>query len=183
MVSKAKTLGFPIYVKPVNAGSSIGITKAKTEEELKNSIIEAFKHDRKVTVEENIDGFEVGCAVMGNNIRDRFIGEVDEIEIEGGFFDFGEKYSLFKSKIHMPARISPEMNARVKETALKLYEILDCQGLARVDMFISGDRIVFNEINSIPGFTDKSRYPNMMKGAGVSYKELIDRLIAYALSK
>jgi D-alanine---D-serine ligase len=75
------------------------------------------------------------------------------------------------------------MNARVKETALKLYEILDCQGLARVDMFISGDRIVFNEINSIPGFTDKSRYPNMMKGAGVSYKELIDRLIAYALSK
>lgn len=183
MVSKAKTLGFPIYVKPVNAGSSIGITKAKTEEELKNGIIEAFKHDRKVTVEENIDGFEVGCAVMGNNIRDRFIGEVDEIEIEGGFFDFGEKYSLFKSKIHMPARISPEMNARVKETALKLYEILDCQGLARVDMFISGDRIVFNEINSIPGFTDKSRYPNMMKGAGVSYKELIDRLIAYALSK
>ncbi len=183
MVSKAKTLGFPIYVKPVNAGSSIGITKAKNEEELKNGIIEAFKHDRKVTVEENIDGFEVGCAVMGNNIRDRFIGEVDEIEIEGGFFDFGEKYSLFKSKIHMPARISPEMNARVKKTALKLYEILDCQGLARVDMFISGDRIVFNEINSIPGFTDKSRYPNMMKGAGVSYKELIDRLIAYALSK
>ncbi len=183
MVNKAKTLGFPIYVKPVNAGSSIGITKAKNEEELKNGIIEAFRHDRKVTVEENIDGFEVGCAVMGNAAGNLVIGEVDEIEIEGGFFDFGEKYSLFKSKIHMPARISPEMSKRVKETALKLYEVLDCQGLARVDMFIYGDRIVFNEINSIPGFTDKSRYPNMMKGAGIAYPELIDRLIGYALSK
>ncbi|MBR2327565.1 MAG: D-alanine--D-serine ligase VanG [Clostridia bacterium] len=183
MVTRAAALGFPLYVKPVNAGSSIGITKAHNTEELKNGIIEAFKHDRKVTVEENIDGFEVGCAVMGNNASDRFIGEVDEIEVEGGFFDFGEKYSLFKSKIHMPARISPEMAARVKETALKLYEILDCQGLARVDMFIYGDRIVFNEINSIPGFTDKSRYPNMMRGAGIEYPELIDRLIGYALSR
>ncbi len=182
-VKKALTLGFPQYVKPVNAGSSIGITKAKNEKELREGIKEAFKYDRKVTVEENIEGFEVGCAVMGNCPEDTVVGEVDEIEAVDGFFDFGEKYSLIHSKIHMPARIDAETAARVNATAKRIYRILDCRGMARVDMFLSNGRIVFNEINSIPGFTDKSRYPNMMKGAGISYKELIDRLINYALAK
>ena len=183
MIAKCEKIGFPLYVKPVNAGSSIGITKAKNHDELKEGIINAFKHDRKVTVEENIEGFEVGCAVMGNRDDEIVIGEVDEIETADGFFDFSEKYNHKTSRILVPARISADMKKRVKETAKKLYQTLDCKGLSRVDMFISGERIVFNEINTIPGFTDQSRFPAMMAAFGIPYSELIDRLIRFALSK
>lgn len=127
-------------------------------------------------MEEAIACFEVGCAILGND--DLLIGRVDEIELAEGFFDYEEKYTLKSSKIHMPARIDSETEAKIKDTAAAIYRILGFSGFARVDMFLTPDgEIVFNEVNTIPGFTSHSRYPNMMKGIGVSFKEVLDRLI------
>lgn len=169
-------LAYPIFVKPANAGSSFGISKVADPTLLFQAITNAFKHDRKVVIEEAVDGFEVGCAVLGSD--EPVVGEVDEIELEDGFFDYTEKYTLQTSRIHMPARISPKIAAHVKQTAVKIYHVLDCRGFARVDMFITpqGD-IVFNEVNTIPGFTAHSRYPNMLGGIGMDFAEIVDTLI------
>lgn len=174
--SKINDLKFPLFVKPLKAGSSYGITKIKGINELKQALKEAFKYDNKIIVEENIDGFEVGCAILGNDKL--IIGEVDEIELENGFFDYFEKYNLKTSKIHLPARISGEEREKIKETALAIYKILGCSGFARVDMFYTKDKyIVFNEVNTIPGCTSHSRYPSMLKEIGISFEEVIDSLI------
>ena len=171
--SKINDLRFPLFVKPLKAGSSFGITKIKVINELKQALKEAFKYDNKIIVEENIDGFEVGCAILGNDKL--IIGEVDEIELEDGFFDYFEKYNLKTSKIHLPARISREEREKIKETALAIYKILGCSGFARVDMFYTKDKnIVFNEVNTIPGCTAHSRYPSMLKEIGISFEEVID---------
>lgn len=169
-------LTYPLFVKPVRAGSSFGITKIYKKEELEPAVKFAFEHDDKVIIEENIDGFEVGCAVMG--IDELLVGRVDEIELSNGFFDFTEKYNLITSKIHMPARIDKKCEKRVQEAAQIIYKTLACSGFARVDMFLkpSGE-IVFNEVNTIPGFTAHSRYPSMMKGIGLSFSEMLDKLI------
>ncbi len=169
-------LTYPLFVKPVRAGSSFGITKIYKIDELKSAVDFAFEYDDEVIVEENIDGFEVGCAVLG---RDNLVvGRVDEIELTNGFFNYEEKYTLETSKIYMPARINADCERRIQETAKTIYSALGCSGFARVDMFLmpSGE-IVFNEVNTIPGFTAHSRYPNMMKGIGMSFKELLDKLI------
>ena len=140
----------------------------------------AFKYDSEVIVEEAIEGFEVGCAVMGT--KSLTVGEVDEIELSGGFFDFTEKYTLKTSAIHVPARIDKETSDRVKKTARVLYKALGCSGFARVDMFLTPEkRIVFNEINTIPGFTEHSRFPGMMKAAGISFGQILDTVIGEAL--
>lgn len=171
-----KELSYPLFVKPVKSGSSIGITKVLDKKDLGEAVITAFFHDDEVIIEENIEGFEVGCAVLGNH--ELIIGEVDEIELTKGFFDYTEKYTLKSSSIHMPARIDKETSDMVKETAAKIYKILGCKGLARVDMFLTPDmQIIFNEVNTMPGFTSHSRYPNMMKGIGLSFKELITKVI------
>lgn len=170
-------LTYPLFVKPVRAGSSFGITKVLAEQELSAAVELAFQHDEEVIVEEAVDGFEVGCAVLGT---DRLtVGRVDEIQLSDGFFDYTEKYTLKTSKIHMPARIDGETERRIQETAKMIYRTLGCSGFARVDMFLtpSGD-IVFNEVNTIPGFTSHSRYPNMMKGIGLSFAEMLDKLLA-----
>lgn len=173
-------LKYPLFVKPVRAGSSFGITKVTSVDDLESAINTAFEHDNEVTVEESIDGFEVGCAVLGN--EELTVGRVDEIELSDGFFDFTEKYTLKTSKIHMPARISREDEKRIQEAAVKIYRALGCSGFARVDMFLTrSGEIVFNEVNTIPGFTSHSRFPNMMKGIGLSFAEVLDRLIGTAL--
>ena len=106
------------------------------------------------------------------------VGRVDEIELSGGFFDFTEKYTLQSSKIHMPARIDKDTEQRIQETAKVIYKALNCSGFARVDMFLTKEnKIVFNEVNTIPGFTTHSRYPNMMKGVGLSFGDILDKLI------
>lgn len=169
-------LTYPLFVKPVCAGSSFGITKVEQKEQLSAAIVTAFAHDNRVIVEEYIEGFEVGCAVMGNDTLT--VGAVDEIELSSGFFDYTEKYTLKTSKIHMPARISDETAERIKDTAKRLYRTLQCSGFARVDMFLTPEgRIVFNEINTIPGFTVHSRFPNMMKGIGMGFEETVNRII------
>ncbi len=172
----AEKLSYPLFVKPVRAGSSFGITKVNRLEELENAIELASRHDFEVVVEEEIRGFEVGCAVLG--IDELTVGRVDEIELSNGFFDYTEKYTLKSSKIYMPARIDAAEEKRIQEAAVTIYRALGCSGFARVDMFYTpSGEIVFNEVNTIPGFTDHSRYPNMMKGIGLNFTQMLDKLI------
>lgn len=176
----ARTVGYPLFVKPVRAGSSYGITRVETPAQLDAAVRLAFQYDREVLLEKAVSGFEVGCAVMGNNSL--AVGELDEVELSSGFFDFREKYSPATAAIRVPARISPEEAAAVKEIARKIYRVLGCRGFARVDMFLEpGGRVVFNEVNTIPGFTAHSRYPGMMQAAGMSFGEVVSRLIRLAL--
>jgi len=180
----AKNIGFPIFVKPVKAGSSFGITKVVAVEQLPQAIAFAFQYDNRVILEEAIDGFEVGCAVCG---RDNLtVGEIDEIELyeadtSDKFFDFTEKYTLKTSAIHVPARISAQKAQEIKEAAKRIYRALDCAGFARVDMFLTPEgEIVFNEVNTIPGFTEHSRYPGMMRAAGYGFAEIVNKIIGQA---
>ncbi|MFZ2539053.1 MAG: D-alanine--D-serine ligase VanG [Oscillospiraceae bacterium] len=176
LFSKTLNLKYPLFVKPVRAGSSFGITKIYKKEELFSAATLAFEHDSEVIIEENIDGFEVGCAVLGNG--DLLVGRIDEIELTDGFFDYTEKYTLKSAKIHMPARIDVATEKKIQETAKAIYKVLGCSYFARVDMFLTpNNEIVFNEVNTIPGFTSHSRYPNMMKGIGLSFGEILDKLI------
>ncbi|MFX3650174.1 MAG: D-alanine--D-serine ligase VanG [Paenibacillus sp.] len=180
VLSAAEALGYPLFVKPARSGSSLGISKVNNRQELITGTEQAFLHDSKVVIEQNINGFEVGCAVLGNS--DPIIGVIDEIELQGHFFDYSEKYSLLSSKIHLPARIDEDTAMKVKESALTIYKTLGCRGFARVDMFLDTDgRIVFNEVNTIPGFTSNSRYPNMLQASGMTYANILDRLIELAI--
>lgn len=169
-------LSFPLFIKPVRAGSSFGITKVYAQQELSAAIENAFEHDAEVIAEEAVVGFEVGCAILGKDVLT--VGRVDEIELSSGFFDYTEKYTLKTSQIHMPARIDAATEKRVQETAVTIYKVLGCSGFARVDMFLTNTgEIIFNEVNTIPGFTSHSRYPNMMKGIGLSFADVLDKLI------
>ena len=175
-MNKANEMGYPLFVKPIRAGSSFGITKISDCNEFIVACERAFTYDENIIIEEFIEGFEVGCAVLGN--EKLIVGEIDEIELSKGFFDFDEKYSLKTSSIHVPARISDEKAKRIKATAKSIYKCLDCKDFARVDMFLtSNEEIVFNEVNTIPGFTSHSRYPNMMKAAGITFKQIVERLL------
>mgnify|MGYP003215228900 CR=1 FL=1 len=173
-------LTFPAFVKPVRAGSSFGITKVAEPAGLRAAVREALRFDREVIVEEAIEGFEVGCAVMGNG--ELTTGRADEIEIQGELFDYVEKYNLISSRIHMPARADAEVEQRIQDTAKRIYRALGCRCFARVDMFLEPTgRLVFNEVNTIPGFTSHSRFPNMMRGIGFDFGALLDALIAFGL--
>ena len=172
----ADTLGYPLFVKPVRSGSSFGISRVTQPAGLLPAVEEAFGHDREVLLEEAVDGFEVGCAVLGN--EEPTLGRGDEIELSGGFFDFSEKYTLKTSAIHCPARISPEKAQEIQQAAKTVYRALDCRGFARVDLFLTaGGQVLFNEVNTIPGFTAHSRYPNMMKAAGLDFTSLVTRIL------
>lgn len=176
-------LGLPIFIKPCNAGSSYGISKIRNYEEFKVGMKLAFEHDTKVLCETAIDGFEIGCAVLGNG-HDLIVGECDEIETHKDFFDFKAKYGLEDTQIHCPARLTPEQSAHAKELAKKAYTRLNCSGMTRVDMFVCTDgRIILNELNTIPGFTATSRYPSMMKAAGYSFEEVINKLVKLAMKR
>lgn len=182
ILTTIKDLDYPLFVKPLKAGSSFGITKVNRSLDIEEAINLARKYDDDIIIEENIDGFEVGCAILGN--KDLIIGEVDEIELQDGFFDYEEKYTLKTSRIILPARLTEKVREDIKKTALNIYRILGCQGFARVDMFYTKDKkIVFNEVNTIPGCTSHSRYPTMLKYAGYDFKEVIDKLITLGLTR
>ena len=175
-------LRYPLFVKPACAGSSFGVTRVETPDALPAAVAEAFRHDGKVLVEQAVPGFEVGCAVLGAG-EALTVGEVDEIELAHGFFDYTEKYTLETARIHMPARLSLAERDRVREAAKTVYRALCCTGFARVDLFYTPDgRIVFNEVNTIPGFTEHSRFPGMMRGAGVEFGPLVERLLEQAVA-
>ncbi|MBQ9031144.1 MAG: D-alanine--D-serine ligase VanG [Parasporobacterium sp.] len=180
--SLAAIIGYPIFMKPVRAGSSFGISKIHNASELPKALKNAFSYDDAVILEETITGFEVGCAIIG---KDRLtIGEVDKIELAQEFFDYEEKYTLKSSQIYVPAPINPRTADAIKETAGKIYHILGCDGFARVDMFLTeSGKLVFNEVNTIPGFTSHSRFPNMLKAAGMTFEQILDTIIREGMSK
>ena len=180
LAALAEGVGYPLFVKPVRAGSSFGVARVEAPSELRAAVRNAFRYDDSVLLEEAVPGFEAGCAVIGNS--ELVTGRADEIELSGGYFDFEEKYTLKTSKIHMPARIDAATEQRLRETACRIYRALGCRGFARVDMFLTPDkRIVFNEVNTIPGFTSHSRFPKMMSGVGYDFPALVDALIALGL--
>ena len=185
VMEKIKDLTYPLFVKPVNAGSSYGITVAESKEQIMDAVNLALQYDSEVIIEEKIDGFEVGCSIIGDGSESDIVGRVDEIELfTGCFFDFTRKYTGVDSKIHTPARIDAETEERIKDVGRALFRALGCKGYARLDMFLTPEgRIVFNEINTIPGFTSVSRFPKMMAGVGLEYKDVISKIIEIGLSE
>lgn len=181
--SAIEKLGMPIFVKPANAGSSVGISKARSREELAVAMETAFKEDKKAVLEEFIDGFEVECAVLGN--ENPIAGEVGQIIAAADFYDFDAKYNNPSSELHIPAEIPEEKRNEVKTQAVRAYKALGCEGMSRVDFFVTKDdgRVLLNEINTIPGQTPISMYPKLFEAVGVPYKELIDRLISLAIER
>ena len=180
LLNAVKTLSLPLFVKPVKAGSSIGVFKLDNYADVTAAVNEAFNYDNAVIIEEAIKGKEVGCSVIGNH--ELKTGRVNEIEVSHGFFDYKEKYTLETSKIHTPARIDPESEQRVLEAGKKIYKALGCRGYARIDMFLKDDGdVVFLEANTIPGFTAHSQLPKMMKAVGMDYPELVDTLLELGL--
>ena len=176
-------LNFPVFVKPANAGSSVGVSKVDSPEGLDEAILKASKEDHKVVVEEGIAGQEIECAVLGNRECDASI--VGEIGASAAFYDYDDKYINGTSQLYIPARIDEETAQKVRETAVRAYRLLGCSGLARVDFFVTeGDhRVVLNEINTLPGFTSISMYPKLWMATGLSYSELLDKLIELAFER
>ena len=174
---------FPVFVKPCSQGSSVGVAKANDMLELAAGLTEAFKLDDKVLVEEFIDGHEVECAVLGN--RNPIASTVGEIAATQEFYTFDAKYKDEISKLYIPAQITPQQLETVRQNALRVYAALGCRGLSRVDFFVTyeGGEVVFNELNSIPGFTSISMYPKLFDYEGIHYPELLDRLISLALEE
>ncbi len=176
-------LGYPVFVKPANAGSSVGVTKVSSRETFKEAMETAFREDRKLVLEEGIVGQEVECAVMGND--EPVAGQVGEIVPANEIYDFEAKYISDASKLFIPARLSPEKLEEVRKAACYAYKSLGCSGLARVDFFVreSDGLVMLNEPNTLPGFTSISMYPKLMAAAGIENAELLTRLIAYAEDK
>lgn len=173
-------LGYPIFVKPANAGSSVGVSKAVDRASLEKAMEVAFKEDRKVVLEEFIDGFEVECAVLGN--ADAQAMTVGQIKPANEFYDYEAKYENDNSELYIPAHIPEETIEEVRRMAVRVYKELGCSGLSRVDFFVTkrDGKVVFNEINTIPGFTPISMYAKLCEYSGISYSQLVDRLLMLA---
>lgn len=176
-----QALDYPMFIKPANAGSSFGVSKAQDRAALEVGLLHAFEHDSKAIVEETIVGKEVECAVLGN--EDAEASTVGEIEPANEFYDFDAKYVDASSKLHIPARIPAETIERIRETAVRAYHAIGCSGLSRVDFFVTEGEVILNEINTFPGFTSISMYPKLWESSGVPIAELLDRLIAYGMQR
>lgn len=175
-----KKLKFPIFVKPSNSGSSVGISKVSNKEELKRAIVEASKFDRKILIEEGIVGREVECAVLGN--EDVISSCIGEIKSSDEFYSYDAKYNNQESKILIPADISEQKSMEIQKLAIKAFKAIDGKGLSRVDFFIeeNTEKVYINEINTLPGFTSISMYPKLFNEIGIGYTELLDKLIELA---
>lgn len=172
-------IGYPMFVKPANSGSSVGCAKAPDRQALAQALALAFEQDEKVLVEQLIEGQEVECAVIGNLRPEAPL--VGEVAPTVGFYDYAAKYLDDTANLYIPAHISDEAAQQVKALSKKIFQIMGCRGLARVDFFVQpGDRVVFNEINTLPGFTSISMYPKLMVASGMQYSQLITRLIELA---
>jgi D-alanine-D-alanine ligase len=181
--SVALPFDFPVFVKPANLGSSVGITKVKNRRDLTDALELAFRYDRKIIVERGIDGREFECAVLGGD-EPRASTPCEIIPSEE-FYTYEDKYLLDRARIELPAELSDEQTAEIKRLAVACFEAVACEGMARVDFLMeraTGD-IFINEINTIPGFTSISMYPKMWEYSGIPYPELLDRLIELALKR
>ena len=172
---------YPMFVKPAGTGSSVGVSKAAGRDALREALLNAGEYDEKILVEEFIHGREIEVAVMGN---DNPVASVcGQIDSGAEFYDYDSKYITDTSTAYIPARIDENVEEQVREAAVKVYSAIGCQGLSRVDFFVTYEynRIVFNEINTLPGFTSISMYPKLFAASGIPYGELIDELLKLAL--
>ena len=174
--------GYPVFVKPARLGSSVGITKAHDEGELRDAIALARRHDDKVLIEELVPGTEVECGVLGN--RDPIASEVGEIVAHAEWYDYSAKYDEGGMDLVVPARIPADVAERVRRIAVDSFIATECEGMARIDFFVRPDgEVVVNEINTIPGFTATSVYTKLFEASGIPYPDLLDRLIDLALAR
>ena len=176
-----KKIKFSMFVKPSNSGSSLGINKANSVEELKVAIKEGELYDKKILIEEGIEGREIECAVLGNeNVQSSCVGEIKPSD---EFYSYDAKYKNKESKLFIPADISEQKSEEIKKLAVKAFKTIDGKGLARVDFFIENgtEKVYINEINTLPGFTDISMYPKLFEQVGIKYSDLLDKVIELAL--
>ena len=174
-------LKFPVFIKPSNSGSSVGINKANNLNELEYAIIEATKYDKKILIEEGIDGREIECAVLGNeDVKTSCIGEIKAAD---EFYSYDAKYKNQESKTLIPADISDEKSDEIRRLAIKAFKAIDGKGLSRVDFFIENgtEKVYINEINTLPGFTSISMYPKLFGQVGINYSDLLDKIIELAV--
>ncbi len=175
-----KELGFPVFIKPANSGSSVGINKSKNKEELKQHIQYAEIFDKKILIEKGIQGKEVECAVLGN--EEIIASCVGEIKPADEFYSYDAKYNNEQSKIIIPVDLDEEISDEIRKLAIKAFKAIDGKGLSRVDFFVENktNQVYINEINTLPGFTKISMYPKLFEAVGIKYNELLDRLIELA---
>ena len=177
---------YPVFVKPARLGSSVGISKVRAAEELQPAVATARRHDDKVLIEENVDGIEVECGVLGNRTPIASLpGEIVAHGFEGAdWYDFSAKYDEGGMDLIVPPRIPADVIARVQEVSVDAFVATECEGMARVDCFVTGEgEVLVNELNTIPGFTPTSVYAKLFEASGVPYGELLDRLIELALER
>ena len=182
----ANPFGFPVFVKPARLGSSVGISKARDEEELADAVEVAFRHDEKVLVEEFVDGIEVECGVLGNERPEASLpGEIESHGFSGAdWYDYSAKYDEGGMELLIPPRLPEETVERVRDLAVRAFVAGECEGMARVDFFVRPDgQVLVNELNTIPGFTATSVYAKLFEASGVPYPELVDRLVQLALER
>jgi D-alanine-D-alanine ligase len=184
LIEKSEQIApYPLFIKPANLGSSVGITKAKNRSDLLEGIMEAARYDRRVLVERGLEAREIEVSVLGNeNPRASIPGEIvpsDE------FYSYNAKYVDGESKLFIPAPISDALSEKIREIAIKTYKAIDCAGMARVDFLLDKQtgELFINEVNTIPGFTSISMYPKLWEASGVSYSDLVDELIALAIER
>ena len=174
--------GFPVFVKPARLGSSVGITKARGEEELRAGLELAFRHDEKVLVEEFVDGVEVECSVLGN--EEPIASIPGEIVANADWYDFSAKYDEGGMDLVVPPRVPEKSIERVQELSVQAFRVTECEGMARVDCFVREDGdVLINELNTIPGFTATSVYAKLFEASGIPYEELLERLVQLALER
>lgn len=176
------TLGSPLFIKPTRAGSSVGVSRVDEESQFVEALNQALKHSDVVLIERGVTARELEVAVLGNPPNHTTSG-VGEIILNGDFYSYDEKYTAASSsQVTIPAVLNEQMATKIKQLATKVYELLGCKGMARVDFFLSKNGTLYvNEVNTIPGFTNISMYPKLWREAGIGYPEMIDRLIAAAL--
>ena len=180
-------LGLPVFVKPARQGSSVGVSKVSTGEAFEKALAEAFRHDRKLLVEEFIAGREIECAILEQPDGSLFVSRPGEIvpAASHGFYSYDAKYvDENGAALEMPAKLPAEIESRMRDMAARAFHALGCDGMARADFFVTAEmRILVNELNTIPGFTDISMYSKVMAASGIGYSELIDRLVAHGLAR
>jgi D-alanine-D-alanine ligase len=183
-LARLGALGLPVFVKPARLGSSVGIVRVATADELEPALRTAFAHDQLAIVEAFADGLEVECSVIGND--EPIASEPGEIMLasgESGWYDYEAKYTPGGMQLVVPARLPGHVRERIRELAVGTFVCSGCSGLARVDFFVSGEEVLVNELNTMPGFTSTSVFASLFAASGISYVELLDRLLALALDR
>jgi D-alanine-D-alanine ligase len=178
-----QTFVYPVFVKPSNLGSSVGVSRATDRVSLDRAIAEAFRYDRKILVEQGLDCREIECGVLGNDAPEASV--VGEIVPKGLWYDYRAKYEPGMSEVRIPAPLPPPLTREVQAQAIRAYQAIECAGMARVDFFLerASTQLYVNEINTIPGFTATSVYPKLWEASGLRYPDLVDRLIQLALER